>query len=67
MSYLYTLKIIFLETFKNTAAAFHKTTKDVNKRMWWKDMRWRIIIAAAVLIILVAIIGKVLRLSCEIS
>ncbi|KAH8554565.1 synaptobrevin [Umbelopsis sp. PMI_123] len=38
---------------------FRRSTNQVRKRMWWKDMKWRICILIMVLIIIGIIVGAV--------
>ncbi|RUS16832.1 synaptobrevin-domain-containing protein [Endogone sp. FLAS-F59071] len=41
---------------QQTATHFRRGANQVRKRMWYKDMKWRLIIIAAVIIILAVII-----------
>jgi vesicle-associated membrane protein 4 len=41
-----------------TAGHFRRGANQVRKRMWWKDLKWKIIIAVTILVILGVIIGK---------
>jgi hypothetical protein len=41
-----------------TAGHFRRGANQVRKRMWWKDLKWKIIIAVTILVILGIIIGK---------
>ncbi|XP_065181587.1 uncharacterized protein LOC135812190 [Sycon ciliatum] len=38
------------------ASTFKKTSHDLRKRYWWKNMKWKILIAIVVLLIIIAII-----------
>lgn len=46
------------EDLQSTATHFRRGANQVRKRMWWKDLKWKIIIAITILVILGAIIGK---------
>lgn len=48
------------EDLQSTATHFRRGANQVRKRMWWKDLKWKIIIAITILVILGAIIGKFL-------
>ncbi|KAI7895691.1 synaptobrevin-domain-containing protein [Mucor mucedo] len=43
----------------DAAAVFHGGANKVRKRMWWKNFRWKIIIAVTILVILGIIIGSI--------
>ncbi|KAI8337845.1 synaptobrevin-domain-containing protein [Choanephora cucurbitarum] len=47
------------EDLQATAGHFRRGANQVRKRMWWKDLKWKIIIAVTVLVILAIIIGSV--------
>ncbi|KAI8576280.1 hypothetical protein K450DRAFT_257529 [Umbelopsis ramanniana AG] len=42
-----------------TSGQFKRSANQVRKRMWWKDMKWRIVILVTVLIIIGIIVGAV--------
>ncbi|KAI9276248.1 hypothetical protein BY458DRAFT_506093 [Sporodiniella umbellata] len=46
------------EDLQATAGHFRRGANQVRKRMWWKDLKWKIIIAVTILAILGIIIGK---------
>jgi vesicle-associated membrane protein 4 len=46
------------EDLQATAGHFKRGANDVRKRMWWKDLKWKIIIALTIIVILGVIIGK---------
>lgn len=46
------------EDLQATAGHFRRGANQVRKRMWWKDLKWKIIIAVTILVILGIIIGK---------
>lgn len=48
----------FAEDLQATAGHFKRGANQVRKRMWWKDLKWKIIIAVTILVILGVIIGK---------
>lgn len=50
---------MLLEDLQATAGHFRRGANQVRKRMWWKDLKWKIIIAVTILVILGIIIGKV--------
>ena len=50
--------ILSLEDLQATAGHFRRGANQVRKRMWWKDLKWKIIIAVTILVILGIIIGK---------
>ncbi|CDS10255.1 hypothetical protein LRAMOSA02931 [Lichtheimia ramosa] len=47
------------EDLQSTATHFRRGANQVRKRMWWKDLKWKIIIAITILVILGAIIGSI--------
>lgn len=48
----------FPEDLQSTAGHFRRGANQVRKRMWWKDLKWKIIIAVTIIVILGIIIGK---------
>lgn len=46
------------EDLQSTSHHFRRGANQVRKRMWWKDLKWKIIIALTILVILGIIIGK---------
>ncbi|KAI9258980.1 synaptobrevin, partial [Phascolomyces articulosus] len=44
------------EDLQATAGHFRRGANQVRKRMWWKDLKWKIIIAVTILVILGIII-----------
>ncbi|OAD70442.1 hypothetical protein PHYBLDRAFT_94977, partial [Phycomyces blakesleeanus NRRL 1555(-)] len=44
------------EDLQSTAGHFRRGANQVRKRMWWKDLKWKIIIAVTILVILGIII-----------
>ncbi|KAI7895698.1 synaptobrevin-domain-containing protein, partial [Mucor mucedo] len=46
------------EDLQATAGHFRRGANQVRKRMWWKDLKWKIIIAVTILVILGIIIGN---------
>ncbi|KAI9319264.1 synaptobrevin-domain-containing protein, partial [Dichotomocladium elegans] len=42
-----------------TSSQFRRGANQVRKRMWWKDLKWKIIIAVTILVILGIIIGSI--------
>jgi hypothetical protein len=54
--------IAFLEHLNEAAGQFKKGAKQVERHMWWKDMKLRLIICAIVIILLIVIIGKFIKL-----
>jgi len=48
----------FLADLEQGAIQFRKGASGVRRQMWWKNMKWRLIVGAGVLIILAIIIGK---------
>lgn len=46
-----------LEDLQSTATHFRRGANQVRKRMWWKDLKWKIIIAVTIIVILAIIIG----------
>ncbi|KAG2195589.1 hypothetical protein INT46_011835, partial [Mucor plumbeus] len=47
------------EDLQATAGHFRRGANQVRKRMWWKDLKWKIIIAVTILVILGVIIGSI--------
>ncbi|KAI8065772.1 synaptobrevin-domain-containing protein [Gongronella butleri] len=47
------------EDLNATSSQFRRGANQVRKRMWWKDCKWKIIIALTVIIILAVIIGSI--------
>ncbi|KAG1136070.1 hypothetical protein G6F37_012307 [Rhizopus arrhizus] len=47
------------EDLQATAGHFKRGANQVRKRMWWKDLKWKIIIAITILVILGIIIGSI--------
>ncbi|KAI8062655.1 synaptobrevin-domain-containing protein [Gongronella butleri] len=47
------------EDLQSTAGHFRRGANQVRKRMWWKDLKWKIIIGVTILVILGIIIGSV--------
>ncbi|KAI9321006.1 synaptobrevin-domain-containing protein [Dichotomocladium elegans] len=47
------------EDLQSTAHHFRRGANQVRKRMWWKDLKWKIIIGVTILIILGIIIGSI--------
>ncbi|GAN08322.1 synaptobrevin [Mucor ambiguus] len=47
------------EDLQATAGHFKRGANQVRKRMWWKDLKWKIIIAVTILVILGVIIGSI--------
>ncbi|KAG1134548.1 hypothetical protein G6F37_011671 [Rhizopus arrhizus] len=47
------------EDLQATAGHFRRGANQVRKRMWWKDLKWKIIIAVTILVILGIIIGSI--------
>ncbi|KAI8969662.1 synaptobrevin-domain-containing protein [Pilobolus umbonatus] len=47
------------EDLEATAKHFRRGANQVRKRMWWKDLKWKIIIGVTILVILGIIIGSV--------
>lgn len=47
-----------IEDLQSTAGHFRRGANQVRKRMWWKDLKWKIIIAVTIIAILGIIIGK---------
>ncbi|KAI8144933.1 synaptobrevin-domain-containing protein [Fennellomyces sp. T-0311] len=47
------------EDLQSTAHHFRRGANQVRKRMWWKDLKWKIIIAVTILVILAIIIGSI--------
>ncbi|CAO3652903.1 unnamed protein product [Mucor hiemalis] len=52
-------KVMQREDLQATAGHFRRGANQVRKRMWWKDLKWKIIIAVTILVILGIIIGSV--------
>ncbi|KAI8050136.1 uncharacterized protein B0P05DRAFT_600605 [Gilbertella persicaria] len=48
-----------IEDLQATAGHFRRGANQVRKRMWWKDLKWKIIIAVTILVILGIIIGSI--------
>lgn len=46
------------EDLQATAGQFKRGANEVRKRMWYKDLKWKIIIAVTIIVILAIIIGK---------
>ncbi|KAG1446073.1 hypothetical protein G6F56_009694 [Rhizopus delemar] len=46
------------EDLQGTAGHFRRGANQVRKRMWWKDLKWKIVIAIVIIAILGIIIGK---------
>ncbi|KAI9261991.1 synaptobrevin [Sporodiniella umbellata] len=46
------------EDLQGTAGNFRRGANQVRKRMWWKDLKWKILITLTVMIILGAMIGR---------
>ncbi|KAG2188543.1 hypothetical protein INT44_001297 [Umbelopsis vinacea] len=44
-----------------TSGQFKRSANQVRKRMWWKDLKWKIIILVTLLIIIGIIVGKYQR------
>ncbi|KAL1920547.1 uncharacterized protein VTP21DRAFT_924 [Calcarisporiella thermophila] len=44
------------EDLSSTATHFRRGANQVRKRMWWKDMKMRLLIIAAIIILLIVII-----------
>ncbi|CAO3681743.1 unnamed protein product [Umbelopsis vinacea] len=44
-----------------TTGQFRRSAVQVRKRMWWKDMKWRIVIVFTVLVIIGIIVGKYMK------
>ncbi|ORY98409.1 synaptobrevin-domain-containing protein [Absidia repens] len=47
------------ENLQSTAERFRRGANQVRKRMWWKDLKWKVIIAVTILVILGVIIGSI--------
>ncbi|CAO3696333.1 unnamed protein product [Umbelopsis ramanniana] len=47
------------EDLQATAGHFRRGANQVRKRMWWKDLKWKIIIGVTILVILAIIIGSI--------
>ncbi|ORY96879.1 synaptobrevin-domain-containing protein [Syncephalastrum racemosum] len=47
------------EDLQSTATHFRRGANQVRKRMWWKDLKWKIIIAVTIIVILAIIIGSI--------
>ncbi|KAL7324316.1 Vesicle membrane receptor protein (v-SNARE) [Mucor circinelloides] len=47
------------EDLQATAGHFKRGANQVRKRMWWKDLKWKIIIALTIIVILGVIIGSI--------
>ncbi|CAO3649940.1 unnamed protein product [Mucor hiemalis] len=47
------------EDLQATSSHFRRGANQVRKRMWWKDLKWKIIIAVTILAILGIIIGSI--------
>ncbi|KAI7904976.1 synaptobrevin-domain-containing protein [Cokeromyces recurvatus] len=47
------------EDLQATAGHFRRGANQVRKRMWWKDLKWKIIIAVTIIVILAIIIGSI--------
>ncbi|KAL0092419.1 synaptobrevin-domain-containing protein [Phycomyces blakesleeanus] len=47
------------EKLEKDASNFRRSGNEVRKRMWWKDLKWKIIIALTILIILGVIIASI--------
>ncbi|KAI7902205.1 synaptobrevin-domain-containing protein [Cokeromyces recurvatus] len=47
------------EDLQATATHFRRGANQVRKRMWWKDLKWKIIIAVTIIVILAIIIGSI--------
>ncbi|KAI8339374.1 synaptobrevin-domain-containing protein [Chlamydoabsidia padenii] len=47
------------EDLQSTAGHFRRGANQVRKRMWWKDLKWKIIIAVTIIVILGIIIGSI--------
>ncbi|KAH8556901.1 hypothetical protein BGW37DRAFT_474707 [Umbelopsis sp. PMI_123] len=47
------------EDLQATAGHFRRGANQVRKRMWWKDLKWKIIIGVTILVILGIIIGSI--------
>ncbi|KAK3823583.1 MAG: synaptobrevin [Benniella sp.] len=43
------------------AIQFRKGASGVRRQMWWKNMKWRLVVGAGVLIILAIIIGSIVQ------
>ncbi|KAI8357554.1 synaptobrevin [Mortierella sp. GBAus27b] len=43
------------------AVQFRKGASGVRRQMWWKNMKWRLIVGAGILIILAIIIGSIVQ------
>ncbi|OBZ90045.1 Synaptobrevin 2 [Choanephora cucurbitarum] len=52
-------KVMQREDLQATAGHFRRGANQVRKRMWWKDLKWKIIIAVTILVILGIIIGSI--------
>jgi vesicle-associated membrane protein 4 len=53
------------EDLSATAGQFKRGANQVRKRMWWKDLKWKIIIAVTILVIIGIIIGRFLLISLK--
>ncbi|CAO3660568.1 unnamed protein product [Rhizopus stolonifer] len=47
------------EDLQGTAGHFRRGANQVRKRMWWKDLKWKIVIAIVIIAILGIIIGSI--------
>ncbi|KAI9025274.1 synaptobrevin-domain-containing protein [Phycomyces nitens] len=47
------------EQLEKDASKFHRSGKEVSKRMWWKDFKWRAIIVLTIFIILAIIVASI--------
>ncbi|CAO3587257.1 unnamed protein product [Absidia cylindrospora] len=47
------------EDLNATAGNFKRGANQVRRRMWWKDLKWKIIIGVTILVILGIIIGSI--------
>ncbi|CAO3660944.1 unnamed protein product [Umbelopsis vinacea] len=52
-------KVMQREDLQATAGHFRRGANQVRKRMWWKDLKWKIIIGVTILVILAIIIGSI--------
>ena len=50
---------LYKEDLHATSSQFRRGANQVRKRMWWKDLKWKIIIGVTILVILGAIIGSI--------
>ena len=47
------------------AVQFRKGASGVRRQMWWKNMKWRLIVGGGILIILAIIIGEWSHVLCD--